>query len=379
MPPPSLETLRTEMPEMLPEAVRQDQRSPDFEISSWTVSRLSDQGVINPDGLFHFQGEGHDERGLRNWSVVLKVVFKPDPDLDISHMWNWYRELFAMQSGLLAELPPASVVAPRCYGVEQHEDRGWIWMEYIADGTRERWSPDEYAAVARQLGRFNGSYLNDASLPDFPWLARNIVRGWSENCPPFDVLDNPYVARHFSTVMREKVMRLWDEREDFYNALDRVPQTFIHADTQRRNLFLRKRPNGTEEVVVIDWAVCGIGPLGGEIYGLAGGSTFMCELDLADLPRVEAAVFNAYLSGLRDVGWNGDPDWVRLGYCAWFSMWAGATLPTLIAVWTSDQNIADIPKVYHREPEHLAIEWTALCEYALDRADEARQLMTRLL
>jgi hypothetical protein len=60
-------------------------------------------------------------------------------------------------------------------------------------------------------------------------------------------------------------------------------------------------------------------------------------------------------------------------------MWAGTTVPNLIELWTSDRRIADVPKVFNREPEQLAAGCAALCEYALERADEARQLMKRLL
>ena len=82
MPPANLlETLQTQIPAMLSEAVRQDQRSPDFEISAWTVEKLSHKGVINPDGIFRFFGSGHDKQDKRLWTLILKVFDEPDaPD-----------------------------------------------------------------------------------------------------------------------------------------------------------------------------------------------------------------------------------------------------------------------------------------------------------
>jgi hypothetical protein len=39
---------------ILTDVVRQDQRSPLFEVTGWSVRRLSDKGVTNPDGLWLF-------------------------------------------------------------------------------------------------------------------------------------------------------------------------------------------------------------------------------------------------------------------------------------------------------------------------------------
>ena len=50
-------------PAILTDVVRQDQRSPSFEITEWSVKLLSSQGAINPDGLWLFSGEGCDSRG----------------------------------------------------------------------------------------------------------------------------------------------------------------------------------------------------------------------------------------------------------------------------------------------------------------------------
>jgi len=37
----------------------------------------------------------------------------------------------------------------------------------------------------------------------------------------------------------DELRHLWDEREHFLTALDRLPQTFCHHDTFRRNLLVR--------------------------------------------------------------------------------------------------------------------------------------------
>jgi hypothetical protein len=44
--------LRRIDPAVLLEVVRQDKRCPSYELLDWTVSRLSDRGLANPEGLF---------------------------------------------------------------------------------------------------------------------------------------------------------------------------------------------------------------------------------------------------------------------------------------------------------------------------------------
>jgi hypothetical protein len=56
----------------LTNVVRQDQRSPAFEVLDWTVSMLSDRSTVNPDGVLRVSGHGRDSRGVRPWSVASK-------------------------------------------------------------------------------------------------------------------------------------------------------------------------------------------------------------------------------------------------------------------------------------------------------------------
>jgi len=93
---------------VLADIVRQDQRCPDFVITSWKVSRLSDKGIVNPDGLFRFSGRGYNPTHReveRDWTVVLKMIQKPPEEGDITNIWYWKREFLVFQSGLLDDLP----------------------------------------------------------------------------------------------------------------------------------------------------------------------------------------------------------------------------------------------------------------------------------
>ena len=175
MPEDMLETLRVIDPQLLTDVVRQDQRSSTFEILDWTVKRLSDKGIMNPDGLFLFSGQGRDEQGIRSWSVVLKTLKGSDDDPNIGNMNYWKRELLLVQSGLMERLPNG-VTVPRSYGTSEHKDGAWIWMERISESINPRWTMDQHIFAARQVGRFSAQCLNLKPLPDFPWLQESCSR-----------------------------------------------------------------------------------------------------------------------------------------------------------------------------------------------------------
>jgi hypothetical protein len=373
-----LETLKSVDPAVLLDVVRQDQRSPTFEILEWTVDRLSDKGIINPDGLFRFSGQGDDEQGIRSWSVVLKIVTNPGMERDLSHLRYWKREMLAMKSGLLATLP-GPVAAPRCYGTSEHQSSGWIWMEHIIEPENPHWTTNQYLFAARQLGRFNGGYVAGIPLPDYPWLCKGHVPTKLGALPPLDAWDNQFVSQSFSTQVRERVLRLWDERKRFYEAMERLPQTFSHFDFHRRNLIIRQQEDGQDQVVALDWAWCGYGALGGDLYSLLGGSALLFELEPETIPEMEPDAFEAYLAGLSDSGWAGNPELVHLGYNLWFALFLATGTPGMTVYATAEERTLLVTQQFGRAPEALASGWAILCEFALDRADQARKQMERLL
>lgn len=359
---------------LLREIVRQDQCSPAFELLNWDVKRLSEKGLINLEGLFLFSGQGRDERGISPCSVALKILTEPSEVQDPRNMFYWKRELLVAQSGLVASLP-GRVVAPCYYGTSEHDGKGWLWMEYVAATTPSTWTKDNYAFAAYELGRLNGAYLIGLPLPDYLWLSKGNAPTITDVFAPHHAWNNPFVQRFCSNRLRERVMRLWDDRERFLDTLNHLPQTFSHFDFNRRNLFIRTRNDGQEEIVPVDWAVCGYGPIGGDLYSIIGNSAVLLELEPGALPIVDTAAFDAYVTGLHESGWAGDPRLVRLGYTAYLGVYHGIAVPGLIAYFTGDDHLSMVRSWFGCSPEELASDLAATCEFALDRADEARGLM----
>ena len=112
----------------------------------------------------------------------------------------------------------------------------------------------------------------------------------------------------------ERVLRVWQEREIFLKALERLPHTLAHLDLFKLNFFAVPGVDGSDETVAIDWSFLGTAAVGEELASLVcmsvtiGGDHADRVRDLGEL------AFACYLEGLREAGWSGDARLARLGY-----------------------------------------------------------------
>lgn len=379
MPQVTLEQLKTIDPALLAEVVRQDQCSPDFAVTSWSVERLSDKGIANPDGLFRFHGRGCLGGMERSWSVVLKILREFPDDIPLTSMEYGRRELSLASSGLLANLP-GPVVVPRVYRACEQDGRGWIWMEHVQSASSQRWIAHDYAKTARLLGRWQGAYLCGVPLPEAPWLCRDLHRSWlaAYQVGAESGWRNPLFRRHLSAAAQSRYLALRDDAARFCSALEALPRVLSHGDLGRRNLFIREWPDGRSELVVIDWEECGPGPLGADLGELVGLSALHLEYEPMDTPRVAAAAIEGYGAGLRDASWTGNADLARLGYVAGISIHLGASFPALVPWFIVKEGQAFALQQFDLAGEELLQKWIPLFLYVLDCADEARKLMAQL-
>jgi hypothetical protein len=371
-----LSQLRAIDPAVLREVVRQDQRNPSFEVTDWSVDHLSNKGMISEDSLFLFRGEGRNGKGMQPWSVVLKILQAPDEERDLRDLVYWRRELLLAQHGLRAR-GCGALAAPRIYGAADYGTSAWLWMEHLTESGPAHWTLGQYAFAACTMGRANAVCLNGGPIPDFPWLAQGHARWFATVNEPLRWLEDPAVPLGFGETLTRRLRELLDEIDRFSAALSALPQVFSHGDTQRRNLFICHR-DGQDELVAVDWAACGRRAIGEDLWGLVGGSVMVREWEPDAVAELDAIAYPAYLAGLAEAGWSGDPDLVRLGYTAGTALGIGATMPLGLGLFAKEEMRELDMRKFGLSPEELSRGWVKLEAYSLQCADEARQIMDRL-
>jgi hypothetical protein len=383
-----LESLKSIDSSLLLDVVRKDLRQPTLELVDWSVTPLRHEKVIETTGgLYCFKGTGLVGGQVMPWSLVLKIVQRPELGCtEMQELCFWRRELLAYQSGLLADLPEG-VRSPRCCGVSEHPGNGWIWLEHVHESGNPIWGLAHFGRAALQLGRFAGAYLAGRPLPGHPWLCRSLFRSmfaddewWAKYmnpASPDNAWQQPVVQEVFPGSLRERVLQIWRDKWAFIIANERLPQVLCHNDAHRRNLMLRTGRNEQEELVAIDWAFCGPGALGNDLGQLVGTSLSYFAVDPSLAVELEAVVLEGYLAGLSNSGWSGDEDLVRMGYTISLALYWGGTLPCEAAISFSEKSKVNIEAKYGRPADVVKSGWTTLAEFALDRSDEAKYLINR--
>jgi hypothetical protein len=312
------------------------------------------------------------------WSLILKTLCPVGDNANVS-AWDYFkREADAYQSELLDDLP-GGLVAPRCFGVVEHpDDTCWIWLEDVKDEIGSQWPLEHYGVAARHAGQFNGAYLVERSVPSWPWLSSDWLRCYiaqSASAMPRirNSLDHPLVRRGFPA--SDRLFRLWEERDRYLDALDRLPRTLCHLDFHRRNLFARKTADGDDQTVVIDWAFVGQGAIGQEVANLVFISLAFNEVDLAQAQMLEDIVFEGYLEGLRDAGWRGNPQQVRLGYTAGNIHLRLGDLDRVIDLILDESQHSFAEQAFGRSMEEIEDHFGQVGSLCDSLIDEARELM----
>jgi hypothetical protein len=351
------------------------------EIAAWRCAQLGG-GYTAPGCLWRFAGTARTGADEVPWSVVLKVVH-PTVGAAAPTDWNyWKREALVYGSGLLDDLA-GGLAAPRCFGVADQPDGAvFLWLEDIVEDPDSHWSLDRYSVAARHLGGFNGAYLTHKPAPTHPWLSRGQLRGWlARFAPGIAELparpEDPLIRRYWPGDTAQRVLRFWDERDALLAAHDRLPRTFCHHDAFRRNLFARRGGDGRDETVAIDWAFAGTGAVGEELTYLVMSSVLFFAVDAGRLGELDRAASEGYLAGLRAAGWSDDARLARLGYALSCALFCAAHTFGMTA--PDEARRAQRERVFGRPYEQIADCVAQLRRFALDRADEARQLIPLLV
>ena len=354
------------------------------ELLDWSATPIAHVGIIDTTGGLHrVAGRVRSDGVELEWSCVLKVLKRPPMNECLSPpSWcYWLREAAFYASTLPTNLP-APTRAPRAYSVIDGDDEAHIWMEYITVPS-SRWRLEDFRRVAHAAGLSAGAFLTGRPVPDEPWLVRGFLRSlladggvWATRMAveSSETWRSP-LAESFGAKTRERVLRVWADRDALLSILDALPKVFGHGDFHPRNLLL---PPGVGEVVALDWAFCGPHPLGTDLADLIGVAAWFCDIEMADFPAIEQAGFTAYVEGLRAAGWDGDARLVRLGYATALALRLGACMPGWAVEMLEPDQAPSSEVLYGHSAETILATWIALEEVCLDLADEAGDLAAKL-
>ncbi|MEZ4730472.1 MAG: hypothetical protein R3E79_25380 [Caldilineaceae bacterium] len=329
-------------------------------------------------GVYHFYGQARDGDTLLPWSLVLKSIQVAEGQEHASYL---KREWLAYHAHVLASLT-GPVVAPRCLATTQQPgNQYWIWLEYLVDDYPQPWSLEHYATAAHHFGQWNGHSLTGEPLPDIPWFCHSTAREWTAQAAPEvdflrTVLDHPLVQLLYPQGQAERILQLWDERERFFQALERLPQTICHNDVFRRNLFGRHNPKSAAQTVAIDWANLGWGAIGEEVAAMVVGNLGFDEVDWALAAEFTTLMVEGYLNGLRAAGWTGDPRLVRLGFTAAAAM--KYCFPYVLQQLFSAEQESWRRQVLEESSHNAFAAAVRKHAFVFALADEARMLMNKL-
>lgn len=240
-------------------------------------------------------------------------------DCESASRWNyWLREPLAYQSGVVQSFAEEGLRAPICVGVDISEDDAVLAMEFVDGTPAENWDIDAYAEAARCLGAAQGRIALGDEIPDPQWLSQGFLRAYSTEKPAiWELLDDdrawdqPVVADNFSPALRSAANELHAQRDRLYSVLESLPRTLCHLDFWTKNLIATD-----DGVVLLDWAFVGDGALGEDIGNLVPDAAFDFFVEPDQLPQLRAATLDAYVGGLRDAGWHGDPRTIELAMAA---------------------------------------------------------------
>ena len=316
-------------------------------------------------------------------TAVVKVLAVPASPSEAAgdSMRYWRREDRIYSAGMTAAYRDAGVRGPRLLArVDRPNGDIALWLEDVAGAPASSWDLPAFARAVRRLGRAQGTYSAGAPLPSDDWLSRGFIRQYLAARKPEDeallMSDDewrrPIIARHFSRDLRDELRRLRTDRDRLLGWLEAAPPTLAHLDVWPDNMF-----EVGDELVLIDWGFAGIGSAGEDPGNLVPDSVFDLRHPASILTELDRTVFDAYLAGMRDAGWDGDERRVRLAMTACVCKYdwiAGATLARA-ATETPTQPIYGDEEV---EAEVLVASRAAVLSFLVERAAEARNLAGKL-
>jgi len=207
---------------------------------------------------------------------LLRIDASPNPNWaaspDPTHPRWWRRELEVLQTGIVKRLEP-ELRPPRLLHHADREDGSLaLWLEDLDQPAV--WTVERIAEVAHRLGLAQVRVMREGRSSG---LATGFLRAYLKPR-----------RRHLAPPFGERC-------DELLSMLDTSAQTICHFDLHPANVFPR-----SGETAVIDWAYCGLGPLGTDPGVLASDAIADGLIAPEEAEALVDAVWDAYRAGLGD-------------------------------------------------------------------------------
>jgi hypothetical protein len=184
-----------------------------------------------------------------------------DPAETSPHYWR--REALVYEHGLPANAP---FRLPACESFTRDDGSIALWLEDAGEPPG-----GDVPVIASRLAGM-------PRLEDGPaWLARPWLRRYLE------------LRAH----RIDPELPAWRAREEILARVDAAPTVLVHNDFHPGNVFPRDG-----DMVVVDWAFCGLGAVGGDAGILAADALYDGAVAADDPERFLVSVWEAYAAGL---------------------------------------------------------------------------------
>jgi Phosphotransferase enzyme family len=315
----------------------------------WSIEQFGDAGGFPNGGIWRVTAERPSDAGpFSTWVKRTGAGY-----LGSNHVWRcrvapddpqwWGREAAFYGSDLATTGWSDGVRAARCFAVDDHDDCRDLWLEDVHTPASLTVCRQAAAGLARwQIANVDAKHTwlsND-------WIPTHVRRHGLDNQR---TLAHPAwptaLERGLDPVLRDVVEARPTDPTVIRDRLQEFPQVLTHHDFHASNIGVVG-----DEVVLIDWAFVGWGPIGHDAGHLA--------LDVAAGPGITPSeswqvVQAAYCDALVGPGWPGDLSLVHRSM---------AVSNVLRLGWSVDHLLS----VADRLPDDIFAAWSARLRFLAD-------------
>jgi len=222
------------------------------------------------------------------------------------------------------------------------EDHVALWWEFVPERPGP-WQLADYRRAAYLLGRMaarrrEGAAVNQ-SLPEMfrvqtaegsalrYYANRRVLRGVVPFLTGEELWRHQVVIAAMERVadpnLPAELRALCERVPDLLDMLDALPRTYGHGDASPQNLL---RPvSEPDTIVVIDWGFGTLLPVGFDLGQLVAGLAQAGEADPGELASIDPVIFEGFVEGLADEGYEVAASVVRAGYLGGLAVRSGLT------------------------------------------------------